>query len=64
MKGKLLRKPRMTKSEKAFVERVSAIVFATPEILNGVSYLDRKTFALLPKVAQDRYIDLLMTKTR
>lgn len=57
-------KKRMTKAEKAFVERVSAIVFATPEIRNGVSYLDRKTFALLPKVAQDRYIDLLMTKTR
>lgn len=59
-----MRKPRMTKSEKAFVERVSAIVFATPEIRNGQRYLDRKTFALLPKVAQDRYIDLLMTKTR
>jgi hypothetical protein len=57
-------KKRMTKSEKAFVERISAIVFATPEIRNGVSYLDRKTFALLPKVAQDRYVDLLMTKTR
>ena len=59
-----MRKPRMTKSEKAFVERVSAIVFANPEIRNGVSYLDRKTFALLPEVAQKRYIDLLMTKTR
>ena len=54
----------MTKSEKAFVERVSAIVFATPEIRNGVSYLDRKTFALLSKQTQDRYIDLLMSKTR
>ena len=59
-----MRKPRMTKAEKAFVERISAIVFATPEIRNGQSYLDRKTFALLPKVAQDRYLDLLMTKTR
>lgn len=59
-----MRKPRMTKSEKAFVERVSAIVFATPEIRNGVSYLDRKTFALLPQVAQDRYLNLLLTKTR
>ena len=54
----------MTKSEKAFVERVSAIVFATPEIRNGVSYLDRKTFAQLPQVAQDRYLELLRTKTR
>ena len=59
-----MRKPRMTKAEKAFTERIHAIVFATPEIRNGVSYLDRKAFALLPKVAQDRYIDLLMTKTR
>lgn len=59
-----MRKPRMTKAEKAFVERVSAIVFANPEIRNGQRYLDRKTFALLPKVAQDRYLDLLLTKTR
>jgi hypothetical protein len=57
-------KPRMTKSEKAFTERVHAIVFATPEIRNGVSYLDRKTFALLPEVAQKRYLNLLATKTR
>jgi hypothetical protein len=54
----------MTKAEKAFVERVSAIVFATPEIRNGQRYLDRKTCALLPQVAQDRYLDLLITKTR
>jgi len=54
----------MTKSEKAFVERVSAIVFATPEIRNGVSYLDRKTFGLLSQETQDRYLDLLLTKTR
>ena len=54
----------MTKAEKAFTERIHAIVFATPEIRNGVSYLDRKAFALLPEVAQKRYIDLLMTKTR
>ena len=59
-----MRKPRMTKSEKAFTERVHAIVFATPEIRNGVSYLDRKTFALLPEVAQRRYMDLIINKTR
>lgn len=57
-------KPRMTKAEKAFTERVHAIVFATPEIRNGVSYLDRKTFALLPEVAQKRYMDLILNKTR
>jgi hypothetical protein len=59
-----MRKPRMNKSEKAFVERVSAIVFATPEIRNGQRYLDRKTFALLSDVTRDRYLTLLMTKTR
>lgn len=57
-------KPRMTKAEKAFTERIHAIVFATPEIRNGQRYLDRKTFALLPQVAQDRYLDLIMNKTR
>ncbi len=60
----MARKPRMTKSEKAFVERISAIVFATPEIRNGQAYLDRKTFALLSKETQDRYWDLLIHKTR
>jgi hypothetical protein len=59
-----MRKPRMTKSEKAFVERVSSIVFATPEIRNGQRYLDRKTFSLLSKETQDRYWDLLIHKTR
>ncbi len=59
-----MRKPRMTRSEKAFVERVSSIVFATPEIRNGQRYLDRKTFALLSKETQDRYWDLLIHKTR
>ncbi len=59
-----MRKPRMTKSEKAFVERVSAIVFATPEIRNGQRYLDRKTFALLSPETRDRYLTLLVSKTR
>lgn len=57
-------KPRMTKSEKAFVERVNAIVFATPEIRDGGKYLDRKTFALLPQKVQDRWMYLLLHKTR
>jgi hypothetical protein len=64
-KGQLMpRKPRMTKSEKAFVERITSIVFATPEIRNGNRYLDRKTFALLAQETQKRYLDLLSTKTR
>jgi hypothetical protein len=59
-----MRKARMTKAEKAFVERVSSIVFATPEIRNGQRYLDRKTFGLLSQETQDRYLNLLLTKTR
>jgi hypothetical protein len=59
-----MRKPRMTKSEKAFVERISAIVFATPEIRNGVRYLDRKAFATLPEADRKQFIDLLIDKTR
>jgi hypothetical protein len=54
----------MTKSEKAFVERISAIVFATPEIRNGVRYLDRKAFATLPEADRKQFIDLLIDKTR
>jgi hypothetical protein len=54
----------MTKSEKAFVERVSSIVFATPEIRNGQAYLDRKTFALLSPETKDRYLTLLVSKTK
>lgn len=60
----MARKPRMTKTEKAFVERISTFVFATPEIRNGVRYLDRKTFYLLSQETQDRYWNLLLTKTR
>ena len=59
-----MRKPRMTKAEKLFVSRVSAIVFATPEIRDGQKYLDRKAFAKLPDVVQKRYLNLLTTKTR
>jgi hypothetical protein len=60
----MARKPRMTKSEKAFVERISAIVFATPEIRNGQAYLDRKAFATLPDADRKLFIDLLIDKTR
>ena len=59
-----MRKPRMTKAEKAFVEKVSAVVFATPEIRNGQAYLDRKAFATLPVVEQKLFVDLIIGKTR
>lgn len=58
------RKSRMTVAEKAFVERISKFVFATPEIRNGNRYLDRQTFHLLSKETQERYMTLLATKTR
>ena len=60
----MARKPRMNKAEKAFVERVSSIVFATPEIRNGQKYLDRKAFATLSPENQKRFIDLVIGKTR
>ena len=59
-----MRKPRYTKEERAFVDRIHSIVFATPEIRNGNRYLDRKTFALLSDETQKRFMDLLINKTR
>ena len=56
-------KPRMTKSEKAFVREIQTLVFATPEIRNGQSYLDRKTFGELPKDIQATWLRLVSTKT-
>ena len=58
-----MRKPRFTKSEKAFVMEINAIVFATPEIRNGKEWLDRKALANLPKETQDRWLTLITTKT-
>ena len=59
-----MRKPRYTKAERAFMDRIHSIVFATPEIRNGNRYLDRKTFALLSEETQKRFMDLLVNKTR
>jgi hypothetical protein len=59
-----MRKPRMTKAEKEFVNRIHSIVFATPEIRNGGRYLDRKTFALLSEETRNRFLDLSVSKTR
>jgi hypothetical protein len=57
-------KPRMTKIEKAFMERVNAIVFNPPMVRNGVRYLNTDTFNALPEHAQKRYMDLVINKTR
>lgn len=54
----------MTRSEKAFMAWANAILFATPEIRNGVSYLDRKAWATLSADNQKRYLHLAIDKTR
>ena len=59
-----MRKPRYTKAELAFMDRIQSIVFATPELRDGKKYLDRKTFALLSEETQKRFMNLLSTKTR
>jgi hypothetical protein len=59
-----MRKPRMTKAEVAFMDRIHSIVFATPELRNGKRYLDRKTFALLSEETRNRFLDLTVSKTR
>lgn len=59
-----MRKPRMTKSEKQFVERIGKFVFATPRIVNGVRFMDVDTFHLLSKETQDKFLTLTSTKTR
>ncbi len=59
-----MRKPRMTRSEKAFVAWANAILFATPEIRDGQKWLDRKAWATLSADNQKRYLDLIIGKTR
>ena len=59
-----MRKPRYTKAELAFMDRIQSIVFATPELRDGKKYLDRKTFALLSAETQKRFLDLSVSKTR
>jgi hypothetical protein len=59
-----MRKPRMTKSEKAFMERVNAIVFNPAMIRDGKRYMNTNTFHALPEDAQKRYMNLLLNKTR
>lgn len=59
-----MRKPRMTRSEKAFVAWANAILFATPEIRDGQKWLDRKAWATLSADNQKRYVDLVIGKTR
>jgi len=59
-----MRKLRMTKTEKLFVERISALVSKHPEIRNGVSYIDRTALDYLKPEIKNQYLTLLATKTR
>jgi len=59
-----MRKPRMNKSEKVFVDAINKIIFATPEIRNGKEWADRKAFGQLSAPVQSYYLKLVSTKTR
>jgi hypothetical protein len=63
-KDKLMRKPRMTKSEKMFAERITALISKHPEKRNGVSYIDRTALNYLKPEIKEQYLNLLITKTR
>jgi hypothetical protein len=58
------RKPRMTKAEKLFTERISALISKHPEIRNGVKYIDRTALDYLKPEIKQQYLDLLIHKTR
>jgi len=57
-------KPRMTKSEKAFMDRMNAILFNPAMVRDGVRYLNTNTMKAMPEHAQKRYRELLINKTR
>jgi hypothetical protein len=55
-----MRKPRYTKTEKAFMDAMHQIVFQ-----KGIKTLaESKTYHQLPEEVQRAYIRLLLTKTR
>jgi hypothetical protein len=59
-----MRKPRMTKAERLFVSRISALISAHPEIRNGVSFIDRTALHYLKPEIVDEYFRLTIEKTR
>ena len=54
----MARKPRMTRSEKAFSEWATKIVF------NGERHSTKEGWAKLSDENRERFIQLLLTKTR
>lgn len=65
MKGKLMRKPRMNKSEKEFVNSVIQLAFTNPELREGnVTRIDLEKFNTLSIEDQNKFFTLTLTKTR
>ena len=63
-KGLLMPKPRMTKAEKLFTSRITALISKHPEMRNGVSYIDRTALNYLKPEIKEQYLTLLIKKTR
>jgi hypothetical protein len=57
-------KPRMTKAEKLFTSRITALISKHPEIRNGVSFIDRTALDYLKPEIKEQYLTLLIKKTR
>ena len=59
-KGSLMRKPRMTKTERDFTRLITKFVF----VENGGRLVDSPKWQMLNKQTQDAYLNLIATKTR
>jgi len=59
-KDKLMRKPRMTKTEKDFTRLITQFVF----VEHGGRLIDSPKWKMLNKQTQDAYLNLIATKTR
>lgn len=58
------RKPRMTKSEKLFMQKIHSIVFAEPRIENGKKFMNVDAFNSLSQDDQNKFWHLHFNKTR
>lgn len=54
----------MTKAEKLFCERITALISKHPEKRNGVSFIDRTALGYLKPEIKEQYLNLLIQKTR
>lgn len=60
-----MRKPRMTKTEKQFVNSVIELAFSNPEFRNGkTTNCDVEKFNTLSESDQNKFFTLINTKTR